>query len=351
MANKLGILMILMVLMASGLVFAVVSPDQKLMAKRAAELDAYRNMAERIMGLSITSESLVMDYVSESDRITTHMDHFIKGLQIKDDQTVWFDDGTCEVVVEASLSQVINELKTTVDKYYDGNKWDRKQFDNIEKNTKATVLTEIGAGAVRHNTIITEPKGMPIVMDMVNPRSRLIDLPGIYKRYPARNRLMAKRIAAVDAYRKLIERIYGLRVTAKTTVRDFDVNMSSDIITARLMHELKGMRVEEVRYQPDGIIEMQVSVTLKQVVNTLKRVSDQYFTETGKRIKSDTFDEINTRTDRRTVTVLGMGAISGKMIASLRPAPAPVINVPASRVERIKTTTRIEKEPEVIEIR
>lgn len=349
MENRYGILVILMVLMVMGPLFAAVSPDQKLMAKRAAELDAYRNMAERILGLKISSESVVLDYVSESDKIATHMDHFIKGLQIKDDQTLWFDDGTCEVVVEATLSQVINELKTTVDKYYDGNKWDRQQFDEIEKNTKATVLTEIGSGAVRQNSVISAAKYIPVVMDMVNPRSRLIDLPAIYKRYPARNRLMAKRIAALDAYRKLVERIYGLHITADTTVHDFDVNMTSDLIKARLMHELKGMRVEEVRYQPDGIIEMQVSVTLRQVVKTLKRVSDQYYSETGKRIKSDTFDEISTQTNRRTVTVLGMGAISGKMIAA--PMPEPVRKAPANQVERTKTTERITKDPEVIEIR
>lgn len=349
MVNKYGILAIIMVLMLMGPLLAAVSPDQKLMAKRAAELDAYRNMAERILGLKISSESVVLDYVAVSDKIATHMDQYIKGLQIKEDQTLWFDDGTCEVIVEASISQVINELKTTVDKYYDGNKWDRKQFDEIEKNTKATVLTEIGSGAVRGNSIISEARYIPIVMDMVNPRSRRIDLPAIYKRYPARNRLLAKRIAAVDAYRKLVERIYGLHITADTTVRDFDVNMSNDIIKASLTRELKGMRVEEVRYQPDGIIEMQVSLTLKQVVKTLKRVSDQYYTQTGKRIKSDVFNEISTRTNRRTITVLGMGAISGKLIAA--PGPAPVINVPKNRIERTETTERIIKEQEVIEIR
>ena len=349
MANKYGILVIIVVLMFMSPLFAAVSPDQKLMAKRAAELDAYRNMAERIMGLKITSETLVLDYVSESDRIATHMDHFIKGLQIKDGQTLWFDDGTCEVVVEATLSQVINELKTTVDKYYDGSRWSRQQFDEIEKNTNATVLTEIGAGAVRGNSVISAVKYVPVVMDMVNPRSRLIDLPAIYKRYPAKNRLMAKRIAALDAYRKLVERIYGLHITADTTVRDFDVNMTSDLSKARLVHELKGMRVEEVRYQPDGIIEMQVSVTLKQLVKTLKRVSDQYYSETGKRIKSDTFDEILTRTNRRTVTVLGMGAISGKMVSPGGSQPS--AKAPASRVERTETTERIIKESEVIEIR
>jgi len=349
MARKHEILILLMLLIAPNLVFAAVSPDQKLMAKRAAEIDAYRNMAERILGLKINSETVVKDYVAQSDKIATHMDHFIKGLKIKEGQTTWFNDGTCEVVVEANLTQIINELKTTVDKYYDGNKYSRKQFDQIETNTTPKILTEIGSAVIRANTVIAQPQFTPIVMPMTNPRTTTIDLPAIYRRFPARNRLVAKRIAALDAYRKLIERIYGLRIDAKTTVRDFDVNLTSDRVTSRLFHELKGMRIEEVRYQPDGIVEMQVSVTLKQLIKTLKTVTDQYYAETGKRIKSNKFNEISTHTKRRTITVLGMGAISGKQPAPV--APEQISSAPDPRVERTETTDQIVKEPEVIEIR
>jgi hypothetical protein len=122
---------------------------------------------------------------------------------------------------------------------------------------------------------------------------------------------MAKRIARVDAYRKLIERIYGLRISSKTTVLSYDTHLSGDLIRGMLTSELKGMRVNEVRYQADGIVEVQVSLTLKQVVKTLKKVCNEYYDKTGKRIRSDKFDEIEKQSKRKTIVALGLGAISG----------------------------------------
>ena len=332
-----------------GIASAALPPHQKLMAKRAAELDAYRNMTERIMGLRIDSDSTVVNFVGESDRIATSMDHFIKGLRIDDDQTSWYDDGTCEVVVEVSLSKVIKELKTSYDKYYKGRgKWKTKSFEKIKTYTEKRVLTEIGVGAVRRTSLIPEPETVPVVLDFMNPRDKHISLPAIYSRYPPKNRLMAKRIATVDAYRKLAERIYGLRIRAQTTVRDFDVNMSSDIIRGRLNHHLKGMRIDEVRYQEDGIVEVQVSLTLKQIVTVLKLVCDEYYNETGKRIKSKLLKEITKHADRKTITVLGMGAITGK--SNETQSTSGMQGQPTGRGTRTTTTIIIE-EPEVIEIK
>ena len=351
MKKRLLNLLICLALVAfhAGVVSATLPPHQKLMAKRAAELDAYRNMTERIMGLRITSESTVLNFVGESDRIATSMDHFIKGLRIDDDQTSWYDDGTCEVVVEVSLSKVIKELKTSFEKHYKGRgKWDTKSFERIKIYTEQRVLTEIGVGAVRPTSIVPEPETVPVVLDFVNPRDRHIELPPIYSKYPAKNRLMAKRIATVDAYRKLAERIYGQRISARTTVADFDVNMSSDLIRSRLSHHLKGMRVDEVRYQPDGMVEVQVSLTLKQVVTVLKRVCDEYYNETGKRIKKKFLEDITKHANRRTITVLGMGAITGD--SSETESTSGMQSQPTGRREKTTTTIIIE-EPEVIEIK
>ncbi len=329
-------------------VFAALPPHQKLMAKRAAEIDGYRNMTERIMGLEISSESKVVDFVGESDNIATSMQHFIKGLRIVEDKTSWYDDGTCEVVVEVTLSKVIKELQTSCDKYYNGKKWDTKSFVQIKTRTEKRVLSEIGSGAVRQQSTIAEPETIPVVLDFLNPRDRHIELPSIYKKYPAKNRLMAKRIATVDAYRKLAERVYGLKISSKTTVADFDVNMSSDVIRGKLNHYLKGMKIDEIRYQEDGIVEVQVSLTLKQVVKTLKRVCDEYYNETGKKIKTEIFEEISKQTNRRTVTVLGMGAVTGS--SNETQSTSGMQGQSTGRVER-KTTTIIVEEPEVIEIK
>ena len=329
---------------------AVIPPHQKLMAKRAAELDAYRNMAERIMGLRVTSSSMVSNFVGESDRIRTSMDHFIKGLRIDDEQTAWYDDGSCEVVVEVTLAKVISELQKSCDAYYNGEEWTRQKFEKMTSYTTERVLTEYGAAQVRPESVIADPQETPIFMQPTGPRDRHIELPEIYQKYPAKNRLMAVRIARVDAYRKLVERIYGMHITANTTVRDIDVNFSEDRIRTSLDHTLRGMKVEDVRYQPDGIVEVQVSLTLKQVISTLKHVCDEYYSETGKKIKTEKFTEIEKQTKRRTVTALGMGAITGEGTATETSGSFKNDQPETGRVRKTEVKI-IEESPEVIEIK
>lgn len=326
-------------------VFAAIPPQQKLMAKRAAELDAYRNMAERILGLNVSSESTVRDFVLESDKIALSMDHFVKGLVIDDSKTIWLNDGSCEVVVEVTLSKVIKELQTSCDSYYKGDRWTNVVFEKISTYTQERTLTEVGSGAVRENSKIADPQNMPIVIEIINPRDREVNLPAIYSQYPAKNRLMAKRVATADAYRKLAERVYGLRINSKTMVNDF---LAEDIIRTRFSHYLKGAKVTDVRYQDDGIIEVQVSMTLKQVVTTLKKVVDEYYNETGKKVKSENFEEILKENRYRTIAVIGMGSIDQQATSQNQPATG---SSAGQNGRRTITVEIIQQGPEVIEIK
>jgi len=57
-----------------------VSPAQnKLLAKRAAEADAYRKLAETINGVQINSSTTVRDFVTESDEIRSGIDTVVRG--------------------------------------------------------------------------------------------------------------------------------------------------------------------------------------------------------------------------------------------------------------------------------
>ncbi|MAF20936.1 MAG: hypothetical protein CMI55_04725, partial [Parcubacteria group bacterium] len=49
------------------------SAQKKLMAKRAARMDALRNLTETIYGTSIDSETIVEDMVVKSDKIKTRL--------------------------------------------------------------------------------------------------------------------------------------------------------------------------------------------------------------------------------------------------------------------------------------
>lgn len=53
----------------------------RLMARRAAIMDAYRNLAESLNGVRVTSESYFRNYIVENDEIKTSVDGFIQGAQ------------------------------------------------------------------------------------------------------------------------------------------------------------------------------------------------------------------------------------------------------------------------------
>ena len=199
-----GWMVVLTGVLAAGPVWAdEMSPQQKLMAKRAAELDGYRKLAEQILGLEISASSHVRDFVTESDRIATYLDEFIKGIRFTDVRH--YEDGTCETDAEVTIQQVITTLKRSVDEVYEGGKWKKDVFEDIKKRTKRTVIAVTGCGAVRPETKIDDPADEAIVGPVLNPRARRISLPPIYREYPPAERLKAKRAAEVDGYRKLLE--------------------------------------------------------------------------------------------------------------------------------------------------
>jgi hypothetical protein len=279
------------------------TPQQKLMAKRAAELDAYRKIAERVLGLQIRGDSSVRDFVGESDDISAAMDHFIKGIRLSDPR--YYDDGSCEVDAEVTIERVITEVKKIYDEVYKGGRWKKEEFEDIRKRTERKVLRETGAGAVRPESVIPDPKDQPIVAPIVTGRPIRTALPDIYKQFPPNERLKAKRAAELDAYRKLLERIYGLQISAGTKVKDFVTE--TDQIRASTEGELKGVRTVGVRYAPDGVVEVEMAITIERVITTVKRVYDEKYQ--GGRWKKEYFDDIRKHTERKVITVIGTGAL------------------------------------------
>lgn len=84
-----------------------------------------------------------------------------------------------------------------------------------------------------------------------------------------RMKLLARRAAHTDALRNLAEEIYGLRLDARTTVRDFAV--SSDVLRTRLSVALQGAREVDSIDNEDGSAEVTVEITLGAVETILGR--------------------------------------------------------------------------------
>jgi len=85
--------------------------QKRLLAQRAAVADAYRQLAELINGVQVDSETLVKDYVVESDIVRTKVSALIKGARLGKPR--YMSDGTVEIDVmmgvfgQNSLSSVM----------------------------------------------------------------------------------------------------------------------------------------------------------------------------------------------------------------------------------------------------
>ncbi|NPA80595.1 MAG: hypothetical protein GXO29_06075 [Thermotogae bacterium] len=81
----------------------------RLLAERAAVVDARRNLLEILKGVHITSETVVEDYMTTNDLIVQRVEGIVKGARVVG-KPKYYDDGRVEVMVEVRLDTLAKEL-------------------------------------------------------------------------------------------------------------------------------------------------------------------------------------------------------------------------------------------------
>ncbi len=117
-------------------------------------------------------------------------------------------------------------------------------------------------------------------------------------------KLLCRRSAEADAYRKLAETIKGIQINSETYVRDFVTE--SDVIESELDDFIKGVRLGETRYYEDGVCDVDAEVTVAKVVEYLKELHTRHYQ--GGRVVGTDFDKIEERIEKRVIKVTGSGA-------------------------------------------
>lgn len=80
---------------------AVNQAQARLMAERAAKVDAMRNLLEQTYGVTIKSRTTVKDFITQNDTIKARVNAYIKGAKVID--TRYLSDGSVEVEMEIIL--------------------------------------------------------------------------------------------------------------------------------------------------------------------------------------------------------------------------------------------------------
>ncbi len=302
--------------------------QQKLLAKRAAIVDGYRNLAERIKGLKIDANTYVRDFVAEADEIRTSLDTFLKGARVVGAPR-YFEDGSAEVTVEITLQELVQQLQRFYKTYHHLCHGHVYSFDKMVTINRLKVIRETGRGAPRETPEVMQeaPAAIPVEPTLAAPTT---GIPG-WENVSARGRMMAERAAKVDAYRNMAERIKGLQITADTYVRDFVAE--SDQISTRVDTFIKGMKtVGAYRYMPDGICQVDVEVAIQTVIKELTTIRDWYHHHdpyhrwSHDHLKTTRFEEVVKFYPKKYIRVTGEGVPPEKYKNG--PAPEPMAMAP-----------------------
>jgi hypothetical protein len=111
---------------------------QKVMAKRAAELDAYRELSKQLMGIHIDSNTTVQDACLDSDELVGSLSRIVKGAEPVSIRH--FDNGSCEVEMVIKRQDVVRAISNATK--------GRTHTTRIEDSIGETLFTAKGRGSM-----------------------------------------------------------------------------------------------------------------------------------------------------------------------------------------------------------
>ncbi len=193
--------------------WAGMNPQARLMAQRAARVDARLRLAERITGLRLTPAMLVRDFRAESDLLTTALHDVLRGAtevatNLRSDQPL------AESTLRLPGEQVAQAVKMLHQQYYKGAAISRQAIDQLtatisQDDIPATgvglpprvYLTELGGGGRRIPSWAT---GVVEAAAKTNADAggAIDPLPAARKAEAAARRVLADRIAKLPGFAK-----------------------------------------------------------------------------------------------------------------------------------------------------
>lgn len=289
--------------------------QNKLLAKRAAEADCFRKLAESVYGVRINSNTYVRDFITESDEIRTGVDAFVKGVRLGSPR--YFDDGSCEVDAEVTVAKLITTLKEVHAAHYKGDVVKTTDFESIKETVKTDVIRVTGSGAPRPEIPALPPGFDDALTPLPAGYTITASIPPIWKSVGPQGRLLAERAAEVDAMRRLLEQIKGLRLNSNTLVRDF-ITESDEISTQASGIVIGATTVSKYLHNGELIAEATVEVPVEKIVTRIKELHTAHYH--GNKVTTTDITNIKETVQRDMIRATGSGVPPPKFVTEARSA-------------------------------
>jgi len=267
-----------------GNIWERVTPQGRLMALRAAKTDAYRNLGEVLLGVRIDSQTVVQDFVAQSDKIKASFNGVVQGAEFVGEPR-YKPEGIVEVSAQIRLDFLIGSLQR-ICRQYPSSRWSAPRFDSIRTYQTGATIQATGSGAPPQKYIMPAPvapvappiistpvtgpeKAVPIQRPYVPEwADRTVKVTGNGARPPnmleGQGRLMAERAAQLDAYRLLGEQVFGLELESNTQVQDFVTQY--DEVNTKINAYIVGAQPIATRYNAaEGTAEVDMELWLGHV--------------------------------------------------------------------------------------
>ncbi len=274
-----------------------VHPRGKLMALRAAQVDAYRNLAETIKGIQISSRTTVRDFVTESDEILTAFNEFISGIETVGTPR-YRTDGVVEVTAQVRIDKVMGALAAMCKTLYNGRKWNLQAFEKLSATHNNRLVQATGLGVppakyvfqeasedamypkivpsntpsakINHNQFEKSTTTTPLTTGKSTPEwtTRTLRVKGVGTFFDSgedgiKAEVMAKRAAKQNGYRQLEGLVMSLKLNASMSV--FDLAKRSPDVETKIKEAIKKARVRNYHTLDDGSIEVDMDLALDEI--------------------------------------------------------------------------------------
>lgn len=240
-------------------------------AERIARADAMRKMAEKLYGVQISAEQNVYDLVNEDSEVRARMNQVLAGMREK--SWHYYPEGICQVELEVTWRTFIKKVKEVVEAGCDscGRYFERSVDVSVTANDK--IITVWGSGAIKGTRGVQE--------------------------------IQALRAAEVDAYKRMAQRILGVRISSDTTVRD--MVLQSDRIRNTVQGLIRGAYLYDYTFEPRKVL-VKCMVKTKNLVTAIKESISAERDQYGW-VKVDAEQEIKTQVKVKEFVETGIGII------------------------------------------